>query len=64
MKIGVSLYSFHKYAEDKINGVKDCITKAAEIGFEGLDFVEVHLEYKEYLEYAKSISTPTRVCPC
>ena len=40
MKPGVSLYSFHKYAAEREAGVKDCIKKAHEMGFEGLDFVE------------------------
>lgn len=70
MKIGVSLYSFHKYANDKTNGVRDCIVKAAEMGFEGLDFVEVGLPYEDYLEYAKNINKHckdigiTPVCFC
>ena len=55
MKIGISLYSFHKYAEDKISGVRECIKKSAEMGFDGLDFVEVGLEYEEYLAYARDI---------
>lgn len=54
MKLGVSLYSFHKYARDK-EGVKSSIEKAVELGFDGLDFVEVGLGYEEYLDYAKEI---------
>ncbi len=56
MKIGVSLYSFGQYAADKYDGVKNCIKKAAEMGFEGLDFVEVGLGYEEYLSYARDIN--------
>ncbi len=56
MKLSVSLYSFHQYAHDRVSGVKDCIKKAAEIGFEGLDFVEVGLPYEDYLEYARDIN--------
>lgn len=56
MKIGVSLYSFHEYASDKSIGVKGCIKKAAELGIQGLDFVEVGLPYEEYLAYAKDIN--------
>ena len=57
MKPGVSLYRFHKYAAEREAGVKDCIKKAHEMGFEGLDFVEVGLAYEEYLAYAKDIGT-------
>lgn len=56
MKLGVSLYSFHKYAEDK-DGVKASIKKAYEMGFQGLDFVEVGLGYDDYLDYAKDMGT-------
>lgn len=57
MKPAVSLYSFHKYAADRNDGVKECIRKAAEMGFVGLDFIEVGLEYEEYLAYAADIRT-------
>ena len=70
MKAGVSLYSFHSYAADRVAGVKDCIRKAAEMGAMGLDFVEVGLPYNEYLSYAKDIGAYCReigiepVCFC
>lgn len=57
MKYGVSLYSFHKYAADRDGGVMDCIIKAAEMGFSGLDFVEVGLGYEDYLAYAEKIKS-------
>lgn len=56
MKIGVSLYSFHEYATENNIGVKGCIKKAAEMGIDGLDFVEVGLGYEDYLAYAKDIN--------
>ena len=55
MKIGVSLYSFHQYSRDDSLGVKGCIDKAAEWGFDGVDFVEVGLGYEDYLAYAADI---------
>ncbi len=70
MRAGVSLYSFHGYASDRVAGVKDCIRKAAEMGFWGLDFVEVGLGYEDYLSYAKDIGAYCRevgiepVCFC
>ena len=51
MKIGVSLYSFHEYASDRGQGVKDCIQKAHEMGASGLDFIEVGLPYDDYLAW-------------
>lgn len=69
MKLGVSLYSFHKYAAHK-DGVIKSIEKAAEMGFQGLDFVEVGLGYDDYLSYAKDINSVCRslgiepVCFC
>lgn len=70
MKLGVSLYSFHKYASDRMDGVKDCIQRAQALGFEGLDFVEVGLNVDEYLPYAAEIGAFCReigmeaVCFC
>ena len=55
MKIGVSLYSFHEYASNRLEGVKDCIQKAQEMGASGLDFIEVGLPYDDYLAYAADI---------
>ncbi len=70
MKSGVSLYSFHTYASDRVAGVKDCIRKAAEMGASGLDFIEVGLPYEEYLSYARHVGAYCRevgiepVCFC
>lgn len=72
MKIGVSLYSFHGYAEDASLGVKGCIDKAKEYGCEGVDFVEVGgMDTDEkYIAYAKDIGSYCRsvgidpVCFC
>ncbi len=58
MKIGVSLYSFHSYAEDDSLGVKGCIDKVKEFGGEGVDFVEVWKyadDLEAYKAYAKDI---------
>lgn len=64
MKIGVSLYSFHEYADDASLGIKGCIDKAKEFGCEGVDFVEFGggltqeeylLKAKEYGDYARSV---------
>ena len=55
MNAGVSLYSFHEYASDRVQGVKDCIQKAQEMGASGLDFIEVGLPYDDYLAYAADI---------
>ncbi len=59
MKLGVSLYSFREYAKDENLGVKGCIDKAKEIGFEGLDIVEgtckIFADKDEYIAYAKDI---------
>lgn len=70
MKVGVSLYSFHTYAADRVAGVKNCIQKAVEMGAEGLDFIEVGLPFDEYLSYARDIGAFCRergiapVCFC
>lgn len=70
MKIGVSLYSFHAYANNDSLGIKGCIKKAAELGIEGLDFIEVGLGYEDYLAYAADIRAYCRdlgiepVCFC
>lgn len=72
MKIGVSLYSFHGYANPSSLGVKGCIEKAKEIGCEGFDIIEVSgfetqeqvLAYaKDIGEYANSIGMQP-VCYC
>ena len=55
MNAGVSLYSFHEYASDRVQGVKDCIRKAYEMGATGLDFIEVGLSYDDYLSYAADV---------
>lgn len=55
MKTGVSLYSFHNYAKENSLGAKGCIKKAAEMGIDGLDFIETGLSYDDYIEYAKDI---------
>ncbi len=72
MKIGVSLYSFHGYAQDSSLGVKGCIDKAKEFGCEGCDFVEVGNigSHEEYIAYASDIGAYCRevgiepVCFC
>ncbi len=58
MKIGVSLYSFHWYANDNSLGVKGCIDKVKEFGGEGVDFIEVDKyasDLEAYKAYAKDI---------
>ena len=57
MKAGVSLYSFHGYKSSDSLGIKGCIEKSKELGFTGLDFVELgHFpSRKEYLEFTKDI---------
>lgn len=57
MKIGVSIYSFHNYANPDKLGVKGCIDKAKEIGCEGIDLIEVpgFEMHEQYLAYAKDI---------
>lgn len=57
MKIGVSIYSFHDYANKDSLGVKGCIDKAKEIGCEGIDLIEVpgFDTQEQYLAYAKDI---------
>ena len=74
MNIGVSLYSFHEYAADDKLGVKGCIDKAKEIGFDGIDLVEGTCKTfdnkNEYIAYAKDIGDYCRsvdikpVCFC
>ena len=58
MKIGVSLYSFHGYAEEDSLGIKGCIDKVKEFGAEGVDFVETpkyNNDLEAYKAYAKDI---------
>ena len=58
MKIGVSLYSFHGYAEEGSLGIKGCIDKVKEFGAEGVDFVETpkyNNDLEAYKAYAKDI---------
>lgn len=57
MKIGVSLYSFHSYADPDQLGIKGCIDKVKELGGEGVDFVEgPHFDtHQQYVDYAKDI---------
>ena len=58
MKVGVSLYSFHGYANENSLGIKGCIDKVKEFGGEGVDFVEVggfENDLNAYIEYAKDI---------
>jgi len=71
MKIGVSLYSFHEYANDDKLGIKGCIDKVKEFGGEGVDFVEVGgMDHESYLAYAKDVGDYCRsvgietVCFC
>lgn len=58
MKLGVSLYSFHGYAEENSLGIKGCIDKVKEFGGEGVDFVETAKyanDHEGYVAYAKEI---------
>ncbi|MEG2118337.1 MAG: TIM barrel protein, partial [Clostridia bacterium] len=57
MKIGVSLYSFHDYANPNSLGVKGCIDKVKEYGGEGVDIIEGpdFPTHAEYVAYAKDI---------
>ena len=58
MKLGVSLYSFHGYAEGSSLGIKGCIDKVKEFGGEGVDFVETpkyNDDLDAYIAYAKDI---------
>ncbi|MBO4278163.1 MAG: sugar phosphate isomerase/epimerase [Clostridia bacterium] len=71
MKIGISLYSFHEYADEKSLGIKGCIDKVKEFGGEGVDFIETPgLDQEQYIAYAKDIGDYCRkvgimpVCFC
>lgn len=57
MKAGVSLYSFHKYSSNDSLGIKGCIEKARDLGYTGLDFIELgsFSSREEYLKYASDI---------
>ncbi len=57
MKIGISLYSFHSYADPDKLGIKGCIDKAKEFGAEGVDFVEgpAFPTREEYMAYARDV---------
>jgi len=57
MKLGVSLYSFHGYADKSKLGVKGCIDKVKDLGGEGVDIIEgpPFATQKEYLAYAADI---------
>ena len=62
MKLGISLYSFHAYADPANLGIKGCIDKVKELGAEGVDFVEgPRFEtHEEYVAYAKDIGAYCR----
>ena len=57
MKLGVSLYSFHAYADPDKLGIKGCINKVKELGGEGIDIVEIpqFATHEENIAYAKDI---------
>ena len=58
MKIGVSLYSFHGYADETSLGIKGCIDKVKEFGAEGVDFIDTAKfgdDFDAYIAYAKDI---------
>lgn len=57
MKLGVSLYSFHGYLNENNLGVKGCIDKSVEMGFEGIDIVEqiTFSNHTEHINYATEI---------
>lgn len=59
MKAGVSLYSFHKYKNDDSLGIKGCVEKAKELGYTGVDFIELgqFSSRGEYLKYASDIGS-------
>lgn len=59
MKSGVSLYSFHGYKSGDSLGIKGCIEKAKELGFSGLDFIELgnFSSRAEYISYASDIGS-------
>lgn len=73
MKLGVSLYSFHGYTDPGSLGIKGCIAKAKELGFEGLDFIQTPApdqslesfltESRKIGEYCKEIGMEA-VCYC
>lgn len=59
MNISVSSYSFNQYLKDGRLTQLSCIEKAAEMGFDGIEFTEIlpskEASYEERLEYAKEI---------
>ena len=56
MKIGVSTYSFKKYMTQSGCSLFDVCDKAKELGFEGLDFIEIPAEsHEQRLEIAKQL---------
>lgn len=56
MKIGVSTYSFKKYMTASGCSLFDVCDKAKELGFEGIDFIEIPAEsQEERLETAKKL---------
>lgn len=56
MKIGVSTYSFKKYMTQSGCSLFDVCDKAKELGFDGIDFIEIPAEsHEERLEIAKKL---------
>ena len=59
MKISVSAYSYNQYVKDGRMTQLDCVAKAAEMGFDGIEFTELkpcaEPTLEEQISYAKEI---------
>ena len=57
MKIGVSSYSFSKYIKEHNKSIFDVIDKAKELGFDGIEFIqlEAYEKEKDLVDFAREI---------
>ncbi|MFI3325710.1 MAG: sugar phosphate isomerase/epimerase family protein [Clostridia bacterium] len=66
MKFSVSSYSFAKMIQAKEITPFDCIAKAKELGFDGIEFVDfidiLHIPEDERVEYAKKLKAEADRC--
>ena len=62
MKIGVSSYSFSKYMSATDCSYLDLCDKAKEIGFDGIEFID--LKGENVIELAKEIKAHCEKCTC
>jgi len=62
VKIGVSSYSYYQYIKDGRMTVKDAVKKAAEMGFDAIEFIELPSDGMSQEELARELVSEAASC--